>query len=79
MRGLPSERHFFPPWRAALACGRKIDMKYSFVDFFKYTAEVNSFLPAAVIPFVAWPATIAETSLVVLLIAGIWKRCPKAT
>ena len=53
---------------------RKIDLKYFFVDFFKYTAEVNSFLPAAVIPFIAWTATIAETSLGFLLIAGIWKR-----
>ena len=53
---------------------RKIDMKYLFVEFFKYTAEVNSFLPAAVIPAVAWTATIAETSLGILLITGIWKR-----
>ena len=53
---------------------RKIDMKYFFVDFFKFTAEVNSFLPAAVIPAVAWTATIAETSLGILLITGIWKR-----
>jgi uncharacterized membrane protein YphA (DoxX/SURF4 family) len=53
---------------------RKIDMKYFFVDFYKYAAEVNSFLPAAVIPAIAWAATIAETSLGVLLIAGIWKR-----
>jgi uncharacterized membrane protein YphA (DoxX/SURF4 family) len=53
---------------------RKIDMKYFFVDFFKYTAEVNSFLPAAMIPAIAWTATIAETSLGILLIAGIWRR-----
>ena len=55
---------------------RKIDMKYFFVDFFKFTAEVNSFqlFPAAVIPAVAWTATIAETSLGILLITGIWKR-----
>jgi len=35
---------------------------------------VNSFLPAAVIPFIAWAATIAETSCGVLLIAGLWPR-----
>ena len=53
---------------------RKIDLKYFFVDFFKYTAEVNSFLPAAVIPAIAWTATIAETTLGILLLAGLWKR-----
>lgn len=52
----------------------KIDLKYFFVDFFKYTAEVNSFLPKALIPTIAWSATIAETSLGILLIAGVWKR-----
>lgn len=53
---------------------RKIDMKYFFVDFIKYTAEVNSFLPAAAIPAIAWTATVAETSLGILLIAGVGKR-----
>jgi uncharacterized membrane protein YphA (DoxX/SURF4 family) len=53
---------------------RKIDIKYFFVDFFKYAAEVNSFLPAALIPAIAWTATLAETSLGILLIAGVWKR-----
>ncbi|HET6206054.1 MAG TPA: MauE/DoxX family redox-associated membrane protein [Terracidiphilus sp.] len=53
---------------------RKIDMKYFFVDFFKYAAEVNSFLPAGTIPAIAWTATAAETSLGILLIAGLWKR-----
>ena len=52
----------------------KIDAKYFFVDFFRYTAEVNSFLPGAVIPAIAWTATLAETSLGILLIAGLWKR-----
>ena len=52
----------------------KIDLKYFFVDFFRYTAEVNSFLPAAFIPVIAWTATVAETSLGILLIAGLWKR-----
>jgi uncharacterized membrane protein YphA (DoxX/SURF4 family) len=45
-----------------------------FAGFLQYTAEVNSFLPRAVIPFLAWSATVAETSLGLLLIAGIWPR-----
>lgn len=53
---------------------RKLDLNYFFVDFFKYTGEVNSFLPRAVIPAVAWTATILETSLGIFLIAGLWKR-----
>jgi len=52
----------------------KIDLKYFFIDFFRYTAEVNSFLPTALIPAIAWTATLAETSLAILLIAGVWKR-----
>ena len=52
----------------------KIDLKYFFVDFFRYTAEVNSFLPTAFIPAIAWTATLAETSLAILLISGVWKR-----
>ncbi|HWS70573.1 MAG TPA: MauE/DoxX family redox-associated membrane protein [Thermoanaerobaculia bacterium] len=45
-----------------------------FHNFEQYTAEVNSFLPAALIPIVAWMATAAELSLGVLLIAGIRTR-----
>ena len=52
----------------------KIDLKYFFVDFFRYAAEVNSFLPAVLIPPIAWTATCVETALGVLLIAGVWKR-----
>jgi putative oxidoreductase len=46
----------------------------NFANFTHYTAEVNSFLPAAIIPFVAWAATVAETSLGILLILGLWPR-----
>lgn len=46
----------------------------SFARFVQYTAQVNSFLPAAIIPFLAWAATIAETTLGILLIAGLWPR-----
>ena len=52
--------------------------KYSgwgnFANFTKYTAEVNSFMPAFIIPFLAWAATIAELSLGILLIFGVWTR-----
>jgi putative oxidoreductase len=52
---------------------RTIDLKY-FANFIQYAAEVNSFLPGSVIPFVAWAATAAETTLGILLIAGLWPR-----
>jgi putative oxidoreductase len=53
--------------------GGRVDLNH-FSAFIKYTGEVNSFLPASVIPFVAWAATIAETTCGVLLIAGLWPR-----
>jgi putative oxidoreductase len=43
----------------------------SFPGFVEYTAEVNSFMPAACIPFLAWTATVAELSLGVALILGL--------
>jgi uncharacterized membrane protein YphA (DoxX/SURF4 family) len=52
---------------------RHIDMKH-FAGFVQYTAEVNSFMPAFTIPFLAWAATIAETSLGLALILGIRTR-----
>jgi len=52
---------------------RTLDLKH-FADFLVYAAKVNSFLPKAIIPFVAWTATICETSLGILLIAGLWPR-----
>jgi len=45
-----------------------------FAGFIRYTAEVNSFLPAATIPFLAWAATIAEASLGVALLFGVGMR-----
>lgn len=45
-----------------------------FANFIQYAAEVNSFLPKAVIPYVAVIATVCETSLGVLLILGLWAR-----
>jgi putative oxidoreductase len=46
----------------------------NFANFTKYTAEVNSFMPAFAIPFLAWAATVAETSLGIGLILGLWPR-----
>jgi hypothetical protein len=34
-----------------------------FAHFVRYTAEVNSFMPASTIPFLAWAATAAELFL----------------
>ena len=46
----------------------------SFATFTRYTAEVNSFMPAASIPYLAWAATVAESTLGISLIAGIRLR-----
>ena len=45
-----------------------------FAGFMSYTGEVNSFMPAFTIPFLAWTATAAELSLGLALIFGIWPR-----
>jgi putative oxidoreductase len=52
---------------------RTFDLKH-FAKFIQYAAEVNSFMPVATIPFIAWSATVAETSLGILLILGLWPR-----
>jgi uncharacterized membrane protein YphA (DoxX/SURF4 family) len=52
---------------------KTLDLKH-FANFIQYTAEVNSFMPTTIIPFLAWAATVAETSLGVLLILGLWPR-----
>jgi uncharacterized membrane protein YphA (DoxX/SURF4 family) len=46
----------------------------NFANFVKYTAEVNSFMPASTIPFLAWAATIAESGFGVALVLGLWPR-----
>lgn len=46
----------------------------NFANFLKYTAEVNSFMPAATIPFLGWSATVLEFFFGVGLILGIWPR-----
>jgi putative oxidoreductase len=45
-----------------------------FAHFMQYTAEVNSFMPAFTIPFLAWAATVAELLLGIGLIIGVWSR-----
>lgn len=46
----------------------------NFSGFVRYTAKVNSFMPASTIPFLAWAATIAELVLGLLLVIGLWPR-----
>jgi uncharacterized membrane protein YphA (DoxX/SURF4 family) len=46
----------------------------NFANFTHYTAQVNSFMPASTIPYLAWIATIAETLLGFALLIGIWPR-----
>lgn len=58
--------------RFGLWSGR-LDLK-RFDNFMRYTAEVNSFAPAAAIPFLALAATACELSLGIALVAGLWTR-----
>lgn len=46
----------------------------SFREFVSYTAEVNAFLPHALIPVVAWCATVCEVAFGLALILGIRVR-----
>jgi putative oxidoreductase len=46
----------------------------NFANFMQYTAEVNSFMPAFSIPFLAWAATAAELFFGLTLILGVWRR-----
>lgn len=57
----------FGLWGAGVGYG-------NFRNFERYTAEVNAFMPAAAIPFLAWAATVAELVLGVLLVLGLWRR-----
>jgi len=45
-----------------------------FAGFARYTAEVNAFMPAVTIPFLAWGATVAEATLGLALVLGIRPR-----
>ena len=44
-----------------------------FAGFVRYTAKVNSFMPASTIPFLAWAATAAELFFGITLVLGIWR------
>jgi putative oxidoreductase len=46
----------------------------NFAGFLKYTAQVNSFMPASTIPFLGWSATFFEFTFGVLLVLGLWTR-----
>lgn len=46
----------------------------TFANFTAYTAKVNSFMPPATIPFLAWAATAGETYFGVMLLLGWWPR-----
>ncbi len=46
----------------------------NFDGFMRYTAQVNSFMPASTIPFLAWAATAAELGFGIGLILGVWPR-----
>lgn len=46
----------------------------TFANYVRYTAEVNSFMPAFTIPFLAWAATVAELALGIALVLGLWPR-----
>jgi putative oxidoreductase len=59
--------------RFGLYWGRNVGYG-NFAGFVRYTAEVNSFMPAFTIPFLAWAATAAELLLGIGLILGVWPR-----
>lgn len=52
---------------------RTIDLQH-FTEFLKYSGQVLSFLPHSWVPILTWAATICETTLGLLLIAGLWPR-----
>jgi uncharacterized membrane protein YphA (DoxX/SURF4 family) len=45
-----------------------------FAHFLSYAAQVNAFLPDALIPLIAWLATVLETLLGLMLIVGLQPR-----
>jgi uncharacterized membrane protein YphA (DoxX/SURF4 family) len=49
------------------------DMKH-FAGFLEYAGQVLSFMPKAAIPYLAWVATVCETTFGILLILGFWPR-----
>jgi uncharacterized membrane protein YphA (DoxX/SURF4 family) len=56
-----------PPGGAGVAWG-------DFASFTEYAAKINPWAPAALMPAIAWAATLAEVALALLLIAGYRTR-----
>jgi uncharacterized membrane protein YphA (DoxX/SURF4 family) len=52
---------------------RTFDLRH-FASFLEYAGDVLSFMPKAAIPYLAWVATVCETSFGILLILGLWPR-----
>src|SRR5215471_12882253 len=52
---------------------RTLDLKH-FANFLEYAREVLSFMPRVAVPYLAWTATVCETTLGILLILGVWTR-----
>ncbi len=50
----------------------------NFEAFVQYTAQVNSFLPSSLAPFLAWTATLLEVVLGIALIVGFRLRITAA-
>jgi uncharacterized membrane protein YphA (DoxX/SURF4 family) len=46
----------------------------NFDSFLQYTAKLNPFLPAALMPALGWAVTVAETAVGLLLVAGVYVR-----
>jgi uncharacterized membrane protein YphA (DoxX/SURF4 family) len=59
--------------RFGLYTGRNVGYG-TFGGFMEYTTKVNSFMPGAVIPFLAWTSTVLELSFGLALVIGIWVR-----
>jgi len=45
-----------------------------FSVFLEYAREVLAFMPPVTVPYLAWAATVCETSLGILLLLGLWPR-----
>jgi uncharacterized membrane protein YphA (DoxX/SURF4 family) len=59
---------------AAVASRLGLVGNYDFAGFERYTAQVNSFMPAFTIPFLARAATVLEAGLGIALIVGFQTR-----
>jgi uncharacterized membrane protein YphA (DoxX/SURF4 family) len=59
--------------RFGLYTGRNVGYG-NFAGFMRYAAQVNSFMPASTIPFLAWAATVAELAFGLALVLGICLR-----